>query len=171
MSFINSTQVFQKWLDWIDEQNSWRFILILYLLRWLIIIPTAFINGWLFPNQGDNALQDFANLNVLRIFLAMLIFNPLIETIVECSLPYWIFHKLGFASKRPWLFIFVSATLMAVLHQTLGTLLPSLITGVFLAYTYGHFSLQSQIKATALTLLFHSCINLVGFTAIVLNVI
>jgi hypothetical protein len=170
METPNASRGFEKWLDWLDGQKPWRFLLILYLLRWLIILPTAWLNAWLFPGQADPFFQDLGALDLLTLFLSMLVLNPLLETIVECSLPYWLIRMIPLSSKRPWVFIFISAALMAVMHQTLSALLPSLVTGLFLAYAYGHFALQSQVKATLLTMLFHSCINLVGFTLIILDV-
>lgn len=171
MPRISLAIVPSTWLDRLDAQQPWRFLLVLYFLRWLILLPAAALSGWLFPGESDTLFQDLGALQIGTLALSMLILNPCFETLVECTLPYWILNKIRAPSGRPWVFIFVSAALMAVLHQTLPALIPSLITGLFLAYTYGHFAAQNQVKATLLTVLFHACINLVGFLLLIFNLI
>jgi hypothetical protein len=98
---------------------------------------------------------------------------PVLETLTECLLPYWIMRKLNLipAAGRAWGFVAVSAILMALLHFTAwpAALLPSLITGAFLGYTFAHFAPNNFGQAFLHTALFHAAINLVGWIQLALN--
>ena len=56
-----------------------------------------------------------------------------------------------------------------LLHPMMAALLPSLITGAFLAYCYAHFASRSAGQAVLATTAFHGAINVVGWTMIVLG--
>jgi len=57
---------------------------------------------------------------------------------------------------------------MAVLHPVLGAVLPSLITGAFLAYCYAHFARRNAWQAVLATTIFHGAINIVGWIMILM---
>ncbi len=171
MMISKDPRMLKKWLDWLEGQRLPRFVLFLYLSRWAVIFPAALLNGWLFPGQVDTTVTDLGTLHPLVLFLAMVVVNPLFEMLIECALPYWVLGRVRLPSGRPWLFIFVSASLMALLHPLPAALIPSLVTGFFLAYTYGHCARQGILKAMLWTTLFHGGINLVGYVLLVLAVI
>jgi hypothetical protein len=152
-------QVVRKGLDWLDRQPGLVFWVVLYLVRWPVIIPVSWFQGWLASlflraHELDGPLQPH---------LSMLIVPPLLETFIECTLPYWILSRLGkIPVGRPWGFIVLSGGLMALLHFPYA--LPcGFVTGVFLAYGYAHFAPRSQGLAFAATALFHAAINAAGF--------
>jgi len=60
--------------------------------------------------------------------------------------------------------IVTSAFIMVLLHPMLGAILPSSITGAFLAYCYPHFAPSGARKVILATSIFHAAINLVGWT-------
>jgi len=149
-----------KALDRLDGMPPWGFTGMLYCVRWLIVIPTAFIVGHLFPTR-EAALQD-ADVNILGGILIA----PVLETLLECAVPYWMMRKLGCIppNRRAWGFIIVSGILMMLLHAGAwpAAILPSFVTGGFLGYTYAHFAPVGFAQAFIHTSVFHASINIVG---------
>ena len=93
--------------------------------------------------------------------------SAILETLLECAAPYWLMRKARAipVGKRPWGFVAISALVMAMMH--LGAwptaILPSLVTGSFLAYTYGHFAPRGFGLAVLHTWAFHAAINAIGW--------
>jgi hypothetical protein len=58
---------------------------------------------------------------------------------------------------------------MALFHPMLPAILPSLITGAFLAYCYAHFAEKGVGQAILATIGFHGAINIVGWTMIIMS--
>jgi hypothetical protein len=157
-----------KSLDWVDRRNDWQFLLIVYMTRWLVLSPILvlyLINPGLFPADGGVARGHIAVSDLAPI----LIVAPLFETLVECTLPYALLRKWVQSYRRPWLFIALSGIVMMALHPYVSALLPSFITGCFLAYSYTHFVGRSNGIAYLFTALFHAGINLVGVTGALLS--
>ena len=154
----------QKWLDWLDRQHGFVFWIVLYLARWPVIIPVGWLQGMLaslfLGNPPANA--------TLQPYVGMLIYPPILETLVECTLPYGVLSRMGrISTGRPWAFIVVSGGIMGVLH--LPYALPcGFVTGLFLAYCYAHFAKRSHWLAFAATALYHAAINVVGFVLLAL---
>jgi hypothetical protein len=148
-------------LDRLDRLPPWRFTVTLYVVRWLVIIPVAFVMDRLFSGGKISG----ANLGVMFWF-GILIVAPVTETLIECALPYWIMRKLTFVrrDRRPWGFVITAAVMMTLLHAGAwpAAIVPSFVTGTFLGYTYGHFAPLGFRQAFLHTAIFHACINLVG---------
>jgi hypothetical protein len=148
-------------LDRLDRLPPWRFTGTLYVVRWLVIVPVAFIMDRAFTGGKISG----ANLGVMFWF-GVLIVAPVFETLVECTLPYWIMRKLRLVphDTRPWGFILTAAVMMILLHSSAwpAAIIPSFVTGAFLGYTYGHFAPSGFRQAFLHTTIFHACINLVG---------
>jgi len=93
---------------------------------------------------------------------------------VECMLPYFVLSRVrphrGKMPARQWDFVLVSASLMVLFHPTLAALVPSLITGAFLAYCYAHFARRSAGKAILATTVFHGAINIVGWVMLMISI-
>lgn len=150
-------------LDRLDGLSPWAFTASLYLVRWTIVVPIAYAIGSMgVPNSG--ARLDASPIVLLFGFILL---APLLETLVECAVPYWLMRKMRAtrASKRAWGFVAVSALIMALLHMGAwpSAILPSLVTGSFLAYTYNHFVTCGTATALLHTCVFHAAINLVGW--------
>ncbi len=116
--------------------------------------------GCLFPS--NQAAFQGIEVNVLGgLFIA-----PVLETLLECAAPYWIMRKLGYipTGRRAWGFIAIGGVLMLLLHSGAwpAAVLPSFVTGGFLAYAYGHFAPVGFAQAFVHTSVFHAGINLVG---------
>ena len=66
------------------------------------------------------------------VFLA-----PLLETLLQCVVPYWLMLKVQgtIVGRHPWGFVAVSALILALLHLAAwpSAILLSLVTGSFLA--------------------------------------
>ena len=157
-----------KSLDWVDRRTDWLFLLIVYVARWLVLSPIIILyitNPALFPSDGGIAKGAIS----VSDLVSLLIISPVFETLVECGLPYALLRKWVERYRRPWLFIVVSGFVMMSLHPYLTALLPSFITGCFLAYTYSHFVERGHWVAFLYTSLFHTCINLVGATVAFLS--
>jgi hypothetical protein len=162
-------------LDWIDGRNPWQFVAILYAARWGALAPVMAFNHFVFSATQKSAApvpEEWSQGSPVGLFMALVAIPPLVETIVECSLPYWIIsHIRDYRTNRPkrcWGFVAVSACVMAVLHPMVAAQLPALVTGAFLAYCYAHFAPISIWKAILATTVFHGAINMVGWTMLVL---
>ena len=149
-------------LDRLDRLSPWAFTGSLYLVRWAVVLPVSWVSQQLGGNNGNVR----ANAPILVLLFGWIFLSPLLETVIECAIPYWLMRKARGVPerKRPWRFVAVSAGIMALLH--LGgwpvAILPSLVTGSFLAYTYGHFAVRGLRPAILHTCLFHAAINVVG---------
>jgi hypothetical protein len=160
-------------LNWLDSRDSHLFLLILYIARWVILVPYMIAGAYLFPGADRDLLRPLSHINPIVLFVLLLVIDPLYEMLIECSLPFWVVsllhRKKGKLSTRPWVFIVISAGLMTVLHPYPTAIVPSFITGTFLAYTYRHFVFRNVGSAILYTTAFHGGINIVGWAMIVLQ--
>ena len=163
-------------LDWLERRSAWQFVAILYVGRWIALAPILLASHFLLTpaHQASAAMpEEWRAGSPLGLFVGLVLVPPILETVVECTLPYWVFAKVrNYRRHRPrrcWGFVAVSACLMAVLHPMVGALLPALVTGAFLAYCYAHFAARNVWQALLATTLFHAAINLVGWTLLVLS--
>ncbi|MCX5771723.1 MAG: hypothetical protein NTZ09_15840 [Candidatus Hydrogenedentes bacterium] len=138
----------------------------LWLARWVIILPLAFLLGDKPPTISPSAMP--------ALFVGALILSPVVETLLECTLVYqlgkWFFWKKGPRPSRPWGFIVAAALMMTVLHPINSSPL-SFTTGAFLGYCYAHFAAHSRLRAFAFTTLYHTGINTVGVTLVALKLV
>jgi hypothetical protein len=150
----------QSALGRLDGMSPWGFTGTLYCVRWFIILPIAFMVDLIFPSS--KATLQGAQVNIL----GGLLIAPVLETLLECAAPYWFMRKLGYipTNKRAWVFVSVSGLLMALLHAGAwpAAILPSFMTGGFLAYTYAHFAPMGFAQAFTHTSAFHAAINIIG---------
>jgi hypothetical protein len=147
---------------WLNALPDWQFTATLYLLRWAVILPLAII-----LSPFSSPTDEFeAHGSPLSYLIPFLVAAPVIETLIECSVPYLVMHGvLRLPRRSPWPFVLVSAVLMVVLHPiTPNVVVFAFVTGGFLAYVYAHFAAQSQLKAILHTAVYHAAINLVGWT-------
>jgi hypothetical protein len=153
-------------LDRLDRLSPWAFTGSLYLARWVIIIPISYALQELGVVSGKMTFDGSA----IMLFFGFIFLSPLVETVLECLAPYWLLRKAQRipAGKRPWAFIAVSAGIMALMHLSAwpSAILPSLVTGGFLAYTYSHFALCGAGPAMLHTCVFHAAINIIGWLLI-----
>lgn len=163
-------------LDWLDQRNGWQFVAVLYVARWLVLAPVIAFNLLAFadPEQTAPSLpEELSKVNPAVLFLILVVVSPLFETLVECTLPYFIISRVrNYRESRPkrcWGFVAISACVMALLHPMLAALVPSLITGGFLAYCYARFAASSAGQAIFATTVFHGAINVVGWTMILIS--
>ena len=162
-----------EWLDWLDSRTSWQFVSLLYVVRWLLLAPYMIAARFLFTEGQLSAASasKLSEINPSLLFANIVILGPLLETLVECLLPFcilsFIHRKKGKLPTRPWLFFIISAILMVLSHPMLAAIIPSFITGVFLAYCYAHFAFRGFGYAIIYTTGFHGAINIVGWTMIV----
>ena len=149
-------------LNRLDGLSPWAFTGSLYLIRWAVIIPIVYAIRRV--NSPAGSEMGFAD---PVIGLVIVVLDPLLETLLECSFLYWLMRKIGRipVGERPWGFVAVSAIMMALLHVGAwpSAILPSLVTGVFLAYVYSHFATARTGLAILHTWAFHAAINIVGW--------
>ena len=163
----------RSWLDRLDTLPAWQFLLVLYVARWGILLPFLMLSPLLFnSSQLENAtLESDPTANAAMIFVAIVVLAPFLETLVECAIPYAIFAKIRNyrcnPPQRPWGFIVVSASIMALAHPMAAALAPAFITGFFLAYCYAHFAPYRILYGIAATVGFHAAINIIGWTMLV----
>jgi hypothetical protein len=152
---------------WLHSLPDWRFTATLYLLRWAVIVPLALILSP-FSTSADAFRAEG---NPWLYVIPFLVVAPMLETLIECSLPYWLMYGVMNVERRsPLRFVVVSAVLMVLLHPfTPIVMTMAFITGAFLAYVYYHFAGRSQVVAFLHTAIFHSAINLVGWTALLIQ--
>ena len=153
-------------LNRLDGLSPWAFTGSLYLARWVIVIPLGYALGQFGVSHSRITFDGSAMVLLFGfIFLA-----PLFETLLECAFPYWLVLKVRgtVVRKRPWGFVAVSAMIMALLHMGAwpSAILPSLVTGSFLAYTYSHFAVCGAGPAILHTCVFHAAINIIGWLLI-----
>jgi hypothetical protein len=146
----------------IKRLPGWQFTLVLYLLRWAIVLPLGFLLEP-FSTSSDNL--HLQNADLKTFFITGVLLDPLVETVLECSLVYFLLHTvLGVATHRIRPFVFCAAMAMVLLHPlTPVVFIFAFITGSFLAYVYAHFALINHIRAIKHTTAFHAGINLVGW--------
>ncbi len=163
-------------LDWIDDRHPWQFLTILYAARWVALAPIMALSHFVFTQSQKSAAsmpEKWSEGSPLGLFVGLVVIPPLLETLMECSLPYWVISRIrDYRVKRPkrcWGFVALSACAMAVLHPMVAALLPALITGAFLAYCYAHFAPASIWRAILATTIFHGAINIVGWTMLVVS--
>jgi len=166
----------KRLLQWLDDRNGFQFMGILYGARWLALAPVMVLSQLVLSDAQKAAAsvpEGAREMNAAVLLLLLVVVSPLIETLGECALPYLIISRVrGYRENRPthcWGFVAISALLMALLHPMLAAVLPSLITGAFLAYCYAHFACRSAGRAILATTAFHGAINAVGWTMIVLS--
>ena len=149
-------------LDWLDSLSPWAFTGLLYLARWVAILPIGYALG----QMGASDKMSFDG-SASVLFFGFIFLGPVIETVIECVIPYWLMRKMrGIAAgRRSWGFVVVSAGIMTLLHVGAwpSAVLPSLVTGGFLAYTYAHFAASRVGMAMLHTWAFHASINIVGW--------
>jgi hypothetical protein len=153
---------------WLDGLSDPRFTLALYLLRWAIVLPL----GWLLSPFGTSSdTFKMSSPDPWFYLIPFIVVAPTLETFLECTLPYSLMYKRrGRRPWSPWPFVVFGALAMVALHPlTPLVMIFACITGAFLAYVYGHFAPQSQLKAFLHTALFHAAINIVGWTGILLQ--
>ena len=122
-----------KWLDWLDSKKGWQFVGIIYIVRWCLIVPYMIASKFLFTEAqiSQASMSQLRDVNPIILFLALVIISPLLETLLECSLPFFIIsvinRKKGKLPPRPWSFIIISALLMVLLHPILAALCRHLL--------------------------------------------
>ncbi len=151
----------------LDALQDWQFTLVLYLLRWAIILP---LSALLSPLATSADSLRPANFDPLSFFFSLVLIDPAVETLIECTVPYWVMCAiLGRRPRSTWPFVILSTLVMVALHaMTPLVILFTSITGSFLAFVYGHFASKSQWKAFLHTTAFHAGINIVGWTGMFL---
>lgn len=156
-------------LDWLDRREDWQFVGVLYIARWLVLVPVLVLSHFVLPPA--QAPKPWSEGTPFGLFLGLVLVPPLLETALECTLPYWIMSRLRGSDRPPprrwWSFVVVSACVMAALHPMLGALLPAFVTGTFLAYCYAHFATTGVWTAFLATAGFHAAINVVGWAMFV----
>ena len=150
-------------LDRLDGFSPWVFTGSLYLVRWAIVVPMGYALGQAGVSNGGARFDG----SPMVLLFGFILLAPLLETVVECAVPYWLMMKMSAAAVRKpaWGFVAVSGLVMALLHMGAwpAAILPSLVTGGFLAYTYRHFAVGGVGPALLHTSVFHAAINLVGW--------
>lgn len=157
----------RSFANWLHSLPDWQFTGVLYLLRWAVIIPLAVLS---YPfTTAEAAFQ--AEGDPFRYLLPFLVVAPVLETLLECALPYWLMYGLFRRTPQsPWPFVVVAALAMVVLHPLVPpVILFAFITGAFLGYVYVHFALLSRWKAFLHTVVFHAGINLIGWLTMLWN--
>ena len=145
--------------------RSWQFTTVLYLLRWIVVLPIAFLLGFLFPGGGVS-LSGAGPI----LWFWLILGAPLSKPFSSASFPGGSCGSLSSLKieGRPWNFVAVAAAMMTLLHLGAGpvALGPAAITGAFLGYTYSHFAPADLSQAFVHTSGFHAAINLVGLLVI-----
>ncbi|MBK8100037.1 MAG: hypothetical protein IPK26_23285 [Planctomycetes bacterium] len=163
-----------------------RFTLTLYLIRWIVLLPMLGLLHWTGPApESEQLVATLAGIEPWRLLPSLLLIEPALETLVECSVPWLVLQALmpglvgsrarrrvrggrRAGSPKPWPFVAVAAVVMVLLHPLEPvTMLPTAVTGGFLGHTYGHFAPRSHVAAFVATTVFHAGINAVGFAVLV----
>jgi hypothetical protein len=155
-------------LDWLDARGPLQFFALLYIARWVVIVPMAALSHRFLDTSDQERVWEWLTAkDAAALAFHLLLRSPLIETLIECVLPYLIITRIQKRwVRRPWGFIVASGFVMALMHPMLFALPFAFVTGVFLAYCYAHFAIHSTWRAFAATAAFHAAINVVGLTMI-----
>lgn len=161
---MNAPVTIKNCVNRLDSFSPWAFTGSMYAIRWAMILPIGYALGTLGVSGGKAVFEG----SPFVLLFGFIFLAPAMETLLECAMPYWLLSRAGRIrkDKRPWLFVVVSATLMTLLHISAwpSAIIPSLITGSFLAYTYGHFVPVGLGQAWLHTWVFHAGINIVGWS-------
>jgi hypothetical protein len=77
-------------LDWIDDRVPWQFVTILYAARWITLVPIIALSHFVFDQSQKSAAsipEEWSKGSPLGLFVGLVVIPPLLETLVECSLP------------------------------------------------------------------------------------
>jgi len=158
------TSGWTRFSNWLHALPAWKFSGALYLLRWAVILPLSYILSRTVSVPPEAVFQFEGN--PWYYLIPFLFVAPLLETLLECSLPHWIMYGLlKLQKKSPWPFVVVSALVMVSAHPlVIPTVVFAFVTGAFLAYVYHRFATESRGKAILHTAVFHAGINIVGWS-------
>lgn len=138
-------------MDWVFTGGLW-------VLRWCVILPI----NWLQPHESGGSEISLRG-NFVGAFFLLVLIAPLLETLIECSLPYWILSRFSDPVWPP-VFIIVSASIMAVLHLVSPiAVYNALVTGAFIAGVFALAARRGQGNGFVHAVVFHGGINLVGW--------
>jgi hypothetical protein len=109
-----------------------------------------------------NKRKDLDGYGPLALIIIVVIFGPLLETLIFQALPIGVFRAI----RRPALWQFLaSVTLFGAVHFLIGVptgLSAGLIGGSYFAFTYLKFREASFVKAVCVTAALHGAYNLVA---------
>src|SRR5215212_1996507 len=89
--------------DWLNGLRDWQFTLALYLFRWAIVLPLAFV---LPPFSTSADRFHLTNTDPWYYLLPFVVYAPILETMIECTLPYSVMYKLlKFRPRSSWPFV------------------------------------------------------------------
>jgi len=175
-------------LDRLDRLGPVCFTLTLYVARWLVLLPMMPILSALTPSGPANRalVEKLQSFPLGGLFLSTVLVAPVLETLIECTLPCLLLQRLAGPPRnpparlrrrtmlreprgqrrpqeRPWILVGFSAAIMVLLHPLeVRVIVPTAITGAFLGYTYGHLVARGHVTAFLATTAFHGGINMVG---------
>ncbi|GMV93048.1 MAG: hypothetical protein AMXMBFR82_28260 [Candidatus Hydrogenedentota bacterium] len=159
-------------IDRLDTLRDWPFFVILWLLRWPIVMllsPLQYGLAILFYGAAEpELLKGAMNVSATQQFIGGVIVMPFIVVAIECVLPYLPFARRP-RRARPWWYIGLSAFIM-VLLTPLAAFPCAFATGLFLAYCFAHYAQESMWKAYGFTVLYLALINLVGVLMMALGI-
>jgi Type II CAAX prenyl endopeptidase Rce1-like len=141
-------------------RSGWALTAAIWILRWLVILPI----NWAHNRMGDDGATKLTfSGNLFLLFLLLVLVAPLLETLIECSLPYGILSHF-MQPVPPLIFIIASSFCMTVLHLVSPmAMIDALITGAFIAWVYALAVRRGHDQAILHAMTFHAAINLVGW--------
>jgi hypothetical protein len=168
-----NTHAHEGILDRFDRSPDGWFFVLLYAIRWPIVLPLAYANEPLARILGADiakyeAMAAEAGANPVGALLSSVIFAPVVSVAIICALPYVIAKLFRAPSPRPWGYVATTAIIM-VLIDPLFAVFPSAVTGAFLGYCYAHFAPRGQLKAYGWTVLYLAAINIVGWLSLAMG--
>ena len=123
------------WLDRLDATGAIRFMLTLYIARWVLLLPMLGVLLIVGPSSvARQAAQEHAETALLTRAFQLLIMAPVMETLIECHAPYLILllllrRRRSISWKRPRFFVWISALIMVLAHPLHWTIIiPTAVT-------------------------------------------
>jgi len=87
----------ERTLDWLDQRKAWQFVAILYAARWVALAPVMVLSHLVLTEgqkQASAMPEQWREGSPLGLFLGLVVVPPVLETLLECSLPHWVFSKV-----------------------------------------------------------------------------
>ena len=87
----------ERALEFLDRRRAVQFVAILYAARWVALAPVMVLSHLVLTDSQKQASampEQWREGSPLGLFLGLVVVPPVLETLLECSLPHWVFSKV-----------------------------------------------------------------------------
>lgn len=151
---------FQKINTWLKNINRITFIIILTAAVYIVAFCFNFVLR--FIKEKDIILFDFPgkDKSIIFILFSSIVLAPILETLLNQSLPYYILNKIKYFKERSYLILLASALFFGLLHfYSLFYIFYAFLLGLLFMYGY-MIRIKTDKKTFYLIAISHFLVNL-----------